>query len=34
MAPAKNNVEAMNTIPAMITTQAATRYSRGGFSHW
>jgi hypothetical protein len=32
MAAVNNNVEAMNTIPATITTHAATRYRRGGFS--
>ncbi|OBK20126.1 hypothetical protein A5636_16760 [Mycobacterium asiaticum] len=32
MAAAKNRVEAMKIMPATITTQAATRYSRGGFS--
>jgi hypothetical protein len=32
MAAVNNTVEAMNTIPATITTHAATRYRRGGFS--
>lgn len=34
MAAVNNTVDAMNTIPATITTHAATRYRRGGFSQY
>jgi hypothetical protein len=32
MAPAKNTVERMKTIPATITTHAAATYSLGGLT--
>lgn len=34
MAAVNNRVDAMKTIPATITTHAATRYRRGGFSQY